>query len=270
MSTDLAAPEDSALRQAGQRGREAVLAFLRRSAAILGLTFFVQIVAAAALGLEFHNAVFLLEREQWHRMWTPFTSAVAHSGLRHLLSNWLGLAVFGAPVAALIGANRTLFAVYAGAVLGQLVGVVSGKGDLIGASAGVVAAAAWAILTSPLWLARASAWVRAHWQQVSNHAHSKDWMRAYSALVSIALLALYTLLVPVLAGIQLAGDMRGVQAYASFPWGEAPSGPGYTAHLFGFLVGTIVGLVHLGSTLWTVKRWRQRHLVKAQQASLEG
>jgi membrane associated rhomboid family serine protease len=232
----------------GRRQREMVR-FLVWIFLVLTFVHLVQLAVVSTFGLQVHNAIFLLERDHWMRMWTPFTSAVAHAHIGHLGNNLAGFVVYGTPVAAILGARWTITALYAGAVLAQLMGIASGKGDLMGASGGVMAAASIAIVTAPLWISNASAWSRPQAVKITVYLRARRYARACWGYVVTLSLFSYVLFLGLRVGLQLASDFRGVTLFASYEWGGAPAGPGYSAHLFGFAFGAAVGLVILAAAL---------------------
>lgn len=209
-----------------------------------------QIVVAFAFGAAGHDFVFLIERENWQRMWTPFTSAVAHSPNGHLAVNMMGFLVFGPPLAATVGAGRAIGILYAGAVLGQLFGIMSGKGDLMGASAGVMAAASASVVTAPLWIGPGRAWANAAWHEFDTLVASGRRLDGLVCLMALFLVVVYPGVLVYAAGIQLKTDLQGASIFATYPWGAAPPGTGYTSHLFGFAFGAAAGVFILVHAAW--------------------
>lgn len=216
----------------------------------------VQIVVLWFLGIEARDAIFLLEREHWARMWTPFTSAIAHSTNGHLAVNLVNLLLFGPPLAATVGASRAIGISYAGAVLGQLVGIWSGKGDLMGASAGVMTAASASVVLAPIWVWHARNWAHRAWSEVHTLLEAGRFGQALAGAMAFSLVVFYPGILVYVAGIQLKSDLSGASIFATYPWGGAPSGPGYTAHLFGFAFGAAAGVVILANAAW--RKWNDR------------
>jgi membrane associated rhomboid family serine protease len=223
-------------------GRSAVQRYLLLTGVGLGGIYVAQFLVKVLLGVEAHHAVFMLEREHWIRMWTPFTSAIAHGHPVHLLANLTGLWLFGAPIVAMHGLRRTVLALYLAAVLGQFMAIASGRGDALGASAGVAAAAAWCVLTSPLWLRQLLPWGWHSLQAMFAAARDGRHLTALALFLQASMSVVHPLLVAVTAGSQLASDVAGVMQDATFAWGTAPAGPIHAAHILGFALGGLLGL----------------------------
>lgn len=217
---------------------------LAASTALVAM-YLVELLTLKLFGQATMSAVFQADRQHWYYMWTPFTSAISHGSGGHLLGNLVALLLCGVPVAMLVGAKPVLRRLYAAAVLGQLMGVVSGKGDLIGASAGVMAGVSWAVLTSPLWIRR--------WAGNMMKPPTKAYSRL-EQLLPWLLLASFILLIGMYSGLELAANVQGVITFARYPWGGAPAGPGYSAHIFGFALGVFLA----AHTWYGVLRHRAR------------
>jgi len=109
---------------------------------ILALTFLIQLFLASA---ETGDNYFILQVPLDENIWTIFTSVFAHVNLNHLLSNILGLLIFGLPVA--VKSSRLkfyLFFVLTGVIAGIAQVIITGymfdaNGGVVGASGAIFA-----------------------------------------------------------------------------------------------------------------------------------